>query len=469
MSVGEQATVAPLWTRQTWPFIVSLLALMTFIAFESFAIATVLPAATASLEGTQWYALSYAGTVTTALVGMVAGGTWADRSGTSPPLKWGGGMFLLGVAFCALAPNIASFIFGRMLQGIGGGINSVVLYVLIAHHVPAGPRPKMFGLLTAAWLLPSMLGPLVAGRMTELASWRTVFGVVLIGSLASLTGLLFATRQPRQYERSPKPPARIVGRQGILTVVAAGTLLLLHFGGRLEMPISALAVTLTLIALGWTAVRILPAGTLSLGGAPQRLVVLRAILGSTVAATDVYLTLYLQNDRGFSPTLAGLVIAIGATGWAAGAWMQGRYGSDPAAHRGLIMFATPLVATGPAAVLLYTLDFAPTAMVVAANVATGAGMGIAYPRISTATLAFAHDREQGKYSSALQAGESMAVAALLAVCGTVLTASEVGRGFPLIYATLTVAAAAATLLSTTVHLPQSLPQSRDLGSPASTS
>ncbi len=464
MTSSDLATPVPLWTRVTAPFIISVLALMTMIAFESFAITTLLPAAVADLDGAQWYALSYAGTITSALIGMVAGGNWADRSGARTPLKAGGSMFILGIALCALGPNITIFIAGRMLQGIGGGIDSVVLYVLIARHVPAGARPRMFGLLTAAWLLPSLVGPLVAGMLTQLASWRVVFAVVFLGSLASLIGLVLATRPTRHEEREPDPSLPIFGRRGVLTAVAAGMLVVLHLSAQLEMPASALAVAGTLIALGWTVARILPVGTLRLRGVPQRLVVLRAVLGSTVATTEVFLTLYLQTERGFTPTLAGLVIAAGAAGWAAGAWLQARSDSEGNGHLRVIVVATPLVATGPGAALLYTLGFVPITIAVAGSVAMGAGMGAVYPRISSATLALSHDHEHGKYSSALQVGESIATAALLAVAASVLVASG-GRdiGFPLIYATLTIGASAAALLAASIQESPTQHQPHELG------
>ena len=119
---------------------------MTFIAFESFAVTTVLPVAVADLGDTGWYSFAYAATITTALIGMVVGGNWADRSGPRTPLVVGGSLFLLGLMLNVAAVDITTFIMGRLLQGIGGGIDSVILYVLIARHIPERSRPHMFGL-----------------------------------------------------------------------------------------------------------------------------------------------------------------------------------------------------------------------------------------------------------------------------------------------------------------------------------
>src|SRR5690625_7597857 len=118
---------------------------MTSIAFEAFAITTVLPVAMADLGGVQWYSLAFSATISTVLVGMVVGGNWSDHSGPRRPLLLGGGLFLLGLVLCIVAPNATVFIVRRLLQELGGGIISLVLYALIARQIPSAARPMIFG------------------------------------------------------------------------------------------------------------------------------------------------------------------------------------------------------------------------------------------------------------------------------------------------------------------------------------
>lgn len=432
MTASQETPRERLWSRQTWPFIVGVLALMTFIAFESFAVTTVLPVAMRDLDGLRWYSLAYAATITTGLVGMVIGGDWADESGPSRPLIGGAAGFLVGIALCVVAPEPITFILGRLLQGFGGGINSVVLYVLIARSIPEGARPRMFGLLTTAWLVPSLAGPVIAGAFAELTSWRVVFGVVLAGSIVSLLCLLKVTRNSSHPNSAAR--GRGVGRSGGLALVAAFLLVALHLGGQIGQPASAVIVISASIALIWVARGILPPGTLLMRGAPQRLVGLRAVLGATVTATDLYLTLYLQTERGLSPTSAGLVIAVGAGGWALGAWLQGRFSTERAIQEKLLRRATLLVASGPMVALAYVMTDLPLWAVVAGCIAMGTGMGIAYPRLSSATLTLADPAEQGRYSSALQTGESMSIGATTALTGVVLaSALSAATSFTLVY------------------------------------
>lgn len=419
-----------LWTRVNRAFIVSVLVLITFIAFESFAITTVLPVAMAEL-GAQWYSLAYAASIVAAMVGMVIGGNWADRSGPRAPLIVGGTLFLVGMALSALAPDVTTFILARIIKGIGGGIDSVIMYVLIARRISEPQRPRMFGLLSAAWILPSLAGPVVAGALTELTSWRTVFLLVLAGSAVALASLLLSTRGLTPHERTDK---RIVGRTGALAVVAALVLLALHLGGQLDGPLSAIVTVAAIVALLATARGILPTGTLLLRGAPQRFVVLRGLLSATSATANLYLTLFLQAERGYPPTTAGLVIAASAGGWALASWVQGRFGSEHRTHSRLILAGTVLVAAGTAVVFSYAILELPLWAAVAACLVMGFGMGIAYPRLSSATLSLADSSEQGSFSSALQVGESMTLGAATALTALAFTtAFSASASFTLVY------------------------------------
>src|SRR5699024_9096542 len=372
--------------------------------------------------------------------------------GPRAPLVVGGMLFVFGIALCAMSPDALIFTLGRLLQGLGGGIDSVVLYVLIAQFIPEGPRPRMFGLLTAAWLLPSIGGPLVAGALTELVSWRVVFAVIFSGSGTALICLLRATRMPTDTSRPPNSALSLFGRKGSFAVLAAVLLVLLHIAGQRSSALSLVLVVSAAFGVLLATRELMPAGTLLLRGAPQKLIALRCVLGSVCTASDIYLTLFLQVRRGLSPSSAGLVIAVGALGWALGAWIQGRFDSSGASHRRLIAVSTPFVVSAPACVLLYVLGVAPIALVVGSCIAMGAGMGLAYPRISTATLGLAADSERGSYSSALQAGERIAIAVTTAIMSAILSATaEFQLGCVAIYIALTVVGLSARLVTMRVQ------------------
>ncbi|MEG9227608.1 MFS transporter [Aeromicrobium sp. Sec7.5] len=424
---------------------------MTFIAIESFAVTTVLPVVATDLDGLQWYSVAYAATLTAALVGMIAGGSWADRAGVTIPLMGGGALFLLGIGLCAVAPDMTTFVVGRFLQGLGGGIDSVVIYVAIAKHIPGPLQANMFGLLTAAWLVPSMAGPLAAGLVAEVLHWRIVFAVVLVGSAIALAGLLWATWTPRSTGAGDSGPrlstGPVFGRKGWAAVAAATCLMGLHLGGQQPYPRNTILLVVLVTALVLLSTQLLPPGTLRASPGVPALIGLRGLLGAAVVTTDVYLPLYLQKERDFSPGNAGLVIAIGALGWAVGAWVQGRT-ADSSTSAGRTLFrATSLVVCGPVGALAFISGAIPVAGAVAGCVLMGIGMGMAYPRISSGVVAGSQPGEHGANSSALQASESMATSAFLAGAGVVLTTVAGASGYDVVYAAAVVVAGAAVVLS----------------------
>src|SRR5690625_6731409 len=85
MNIAHAPELTRLWTARTWPFISSTLALMTSIAFEAFAITTVLPVAMADLGGVEWYSLAFSATITAGLVGMVMVAENAREHHSTPP------------------------------------------------------------------------------------------------------------------------------------------------------------------------------------------------------------------------------------------------------------------------------------------------------------------------------------------------------------------------------------------------
>lgn len=434
-----------LWAAPNRPVVASMLALMTFIAIESFAITTVLPVVAADLDATGWYSFAFAATVTTGLVGMVVGGSWADRSGITPPLLSGGALFLVGIGLCVVAQDMSMFIVGRLLQGVGGGIDSVLVYVIIARHIPEPLRPRMFGLMAAAWLLPSMAGPLLAGTLTEVVHWRVVFALVLAGSSVALAVLVTVTHTPERPTTSGGES--VLGRRARCAVAAALCLVIVHVGGQAQQPSGTAVLVAASIPLVWFGSRLLPAGTLRARPGVPALIATRGLLGAAVAATDVYLPLYLQSERDYTPSAAGLVIAIGALGWALGAWLQGRQITTDASQTRVIRRATLLVICGPLLAIAFMADLTPVAGVVVGCVLMGTGMGLAYPRISASVIARSTPEQQGQNSSALQASESMSTSAFLAMTGAVLTGISGLTGYVTVYALAAIVATVAAGVS----------------------
>ena len=73
------------------------------------------------------------------------------------------------------ATTMAQLLVGRVLQGAAAGGLTVAVFVLISVVYPQRVQPAVFGLMSSAWVLPALIGPPVAGLLTDLLSWHWVF------------------------------------------------------------------------------------------------------------------------------------------------------------------------------------------------------------------------------------------------------------------------------------------------------
>src|SRR5450631_2505441 len=158
---------------------VALLALATIIAFEAMAISTAMPRVAQELDAVRSYGLAFSVMLTAEMLGIVLAGVWSDRRGPLPSLFAGQILMATGSALAGLAPTFTILLAGRLVAGLGAGLIVVALYVVIGRAYPDALRPRVFSWVSAAWVLPSLIGPPIAGWLTSAWSWRWVFLLVI--------------------------------------------------------------------------------------------------------------------------------------------------------------------------------------------------------------------------------------------------------------------------------------------------
>lgn len=385
-----------------------LVALMSLVALEYMAVAIAMPIVAEDLGGLSLYSLAFSGALATGVIGTVLGGRWGDVRGPLAPLWAGLATFAAGLLIAGTAPSMEVLIGGRLVQGFGGALTGVAIYLVVARVYPEVSHPRIFSLFATAWVVPSMAGPALVGAVAETVGWRWVFlGVPLLMLPAAALLWRGLAGQPITGGRA-RPAPGLGGKLGwaALTAVGAG---LVQYGGNGRYPLLALGLLVLAVALP----RLLPRGTVrAVRGLPS-VVAVRGLAAGAFLGGEVLVPLMLIGDRGWSPVTAGLALTGGAVSWSLGSWLQGRK---------MFSRATNLVAgmSGITAglVLMGTIAFegVPAAMALPAWVVAGLGMGLVYPTLSVLTLELSAPGEQGVNSSALQVGEM--VVTVVAVAGT---------------------------------------------------
>ncbi|MFE3452315.1 MFS transporter [Nonomuraea sp. NPDC059194] len=409
-----------------------LVALVSLVAFEYIAVAIAMPVVARDLGGLHLYGLAFSGAMAAAVVGTVLGGRWADLKGPNAPLWTGTVGFIGGLLLAGSATTMEMLIAGRLVQGFGGALVSVALYVVVARVYPEELHPKIFSLFATAWVVPSMVGPAIVGLVVDTLHWRWVFlSVPVLTVIAGVILLRGLAGQP--VAGGQAEPAPGLGRKvawAALTAVGAG---LMQYGSDGRLPLLVVGLVVLLVALP----RLLPAGTLRAARGLPAVVALRGLTAGAFFAAEVIVPLMLINERGMSPLMAGFALTGGALTWSFASWLQGREVFGKTAN---LFGGTAALAIGILAMGIVTFDGVPVAFAYPAWIITGFGMGLVYPTLSVLTLELSMPGQQGVNSSALQVGES--VFSVVSVAITSALFAGVGQGYWAVYAATLVMALA---------------------------
>ncbi|BDV30481.1 MFS transporter [Microbacterium terricola] len=429
--MSETATLEGIWSpRHVW-VTAGAVALIFLAAMQALAVTTVMPVVSDDLDGAALYAVAFSGTLATSVIGMVAVGAWCDRSGPRAPLYASVALFTLGLVLAGLAPTMPALVAGRLIQGLGTGGQTVALYVVVARVYPPALHGRVFAAFSAAWVVPSLIGPFLAGAVTELLHWRWVF----LG-VAALTVVAFAMVALRLHHtplHTDEPSTgRIGARMACAVAVAAGALglsLAGEAGGAAWAVVAASGLAIVLAARP-----LLPRGTLVARRGLPSVVLMRGLIAGALFGAEIYVPYLLIDDYGFSPTWAGLGLTAAALAWAAAADVQGRFG-DRIGNARISVTGVTLLALATVSVGATAWWQLPPAVAIAGWALAGAGMGLMYPRLTVLTLAYSTPQNQGFNSAALSIFDAIGAAATIALMGLVFTALHgSGLAFPAVFA-----------------------------------
>jgi EmrB/QacA subfamily drug resistance transporter len=258
------------------------------------------------LSSLQWvvagYALSYASL-------MLVGGKLADAYGRRLLFMIGMAGFTAASLACGLAPDGGTLVAARVGQGVAAALMSPATLSIIAAAFPPRQRGTAIGIWAGTSALALAIGPLAGGLITEHLSWHWIFFVnVPVGGVGLLAArVLVDESRDQTHERLDLPG---LGTSSLgLFALTYGLIEANTYGWGSQRIVAAFAVaTLSLAAFLWLE-RSQRAPLLHL-----ELFRDRTFLGANLAVMLVtlsmfgvffFVSLYLQNVRGFSAVQAG--------------------------------------------------------------------------------------------------------------------------------------------------------------------
>lgn len=399
-----------------------IVSVVLLIAFEATAVGTAMPVAAEELNGVSLYAYAFSAYFTTALVGMVVSGLWCDRGGPLVPLATGIGAFACGLVLSGTAASMWIFVLGRAVQGVGGGLVIVALYVSVSRAFPERLRPTVMAAFAASWVVPSIVGPLISGTVTQQLGWRWVFlGIPL------LVVLPLALMLPPLRRAASGPPENAGGARSFegrrircALAVAAGAGLL-QFAGQELSPLALLPAALGAALLVPAVLGLMPTGTYRAARGLPSVVLLRGMAAGAFIVAESFVPLMLVTQRGLSVTMAGLALAAGGATWAIGSFTQSRAGMEPHRER-LVRLGMVLVTLGIGYAPMVLVGSVPVWTLVVAMATACFGMGLVISSLSVLLLSLSAPEETGRNAAALQTSDSLSNVLLLAITGALFAA-----------------------------------------------
>ena len=299
--------------KQLFTLFGALMLTMLLASLDQTIVGTALPTIVGDLKGMDdytWVVTAYliATTASTPLYGKMS-----DLYGRRPIILLAIAVFLVASALAGLSQNMLQLVLFRGLQGLGAGGLMTLAFTIVSDVLPPRERGKYQGLFGGVFAISSVAGPVLGGWLAEI-DWRWIFYINLPTGLAALVVVDLVLRRHRAPTHRHKidylgaaclVPAVVClllgttwGGQnyawdsgviiGLFTAAAILAVLFVYVESRAEEPILPL--------------RMFRKGTFSLAA------VIALIFGIAMFSGIIYIPLFFQMVRGYSPTDSGLLM-----------------------------------------------------------------------------------------------------------------------------------------------------------------
>jgi EmrB/QacA subfamily drug resistance transporter len=393
------------------------------LMLDSTVVALALPAirhdVDASAEGLQWVMNGY---LLTIAVLVVTAGRLGDMFGRRRVFLAGMALFAVGSVVSGAAGDQNALILGRILQGAGAAPMLPLSLALVCNVFPSEEQPRALGIWAAVSAVALALGPLAGGLLIEL-DWRVIFWMNLPVCALGIAITLAAAPE------SSDPGA----------------------GTRIDWPgLALLSVGLTAVVLAlvqsqaWSAAAVAGLALVGLVSLAAFWVIEHRVhepivefdlfrngpyFGASAAAfalVGAYWTVmffqpqYLQDVRGHSPILSGLMILPVTAPMVFISPFSGRLIARFGARR--LMTTGMLAGTLGLLVLTRIEPDSPYGLLLAGYLLFGIALGLVYAPMSTAAMAAMPGEKVGIASGVLAMDRVLAGAIALAATGAVFHA-----------------------------------------------
>jgi len=386
-------------------------------AADALMTATIMPSVARDIGGYAYFGWAIAGYILGSIVAGASAGQLSLRFGVRRAMVIAALVYAIGCVVSAAAPEIASFLVGRLLQGIGAGWIVGLCYVAVGTMFPEHLLARVLAAISGVWGVATLLSPLIGGVFAEAGIWRWSFWLFAIqGGGFALASLWLLDEGGGTRLRDPLPLHQIsVLTTGILCIAAAG--LVPDVAQAMLLGFSGLCLLVLFVRLdGRSLAPLLPRETGNPFSAPAAGYMMIFMLSAGTISFGVYGSAIMQALHGSSPLVAGYVIGAEALAWSLAALAVS--GLRDKWHSSFIVLGATCIVAGVVGLATF-MPNGSLADVVVCALFLGGGFGLCWAFVTRRLLGSVRMEERAVASSAVPAMQLIGGAAGSAGAGAI--------------------------------------------------
>lgn len=225
------------------------------------------------------------------------------------------GLFTLGTLICGIAPTFGFILVGRVVQAAGAGVLFPLITNVIFTLFPAERRGFAMGIFGVAMNFAPAVGPTLSGWVVQNHSWRWLFFIILPIALIDFIVATFLVKNVTQTSRPKLDTFSValstIGFGGVLyAFTEVGTkgwgnteVILLFLVGGLSLLLFVIRQFIVNEPILEFRIFRYPIFSLT--------TIINVVVTMAMFSGMILMPIYMQNIRGFSPILSGLMLLPG--------------------------------------------------------------------------------------------------------------------------------------------------------------